>query len=120
MRNSSDSIDADVFYQEAQQPDFPDEMLFQIGKENPDNEGTFSREGIADIVDMIEAFIMARLLGQWKKTGKPPKVLKMHLKMEWEHDPHIAEGSLPYVESLLWDGQIQIDSERRIPRDKRR
>lgn len=112
-------MSADEFFKAAQHPDFLDEMLFQIKAANPENKGTFSREGINDTLDLIDAFIMARIFGQWRKTGIPPKAMKMHLKIEWEHDPDIAQGWLPYFDADITQGLTQLDSEHRIPRAKR-
>jgi hypothetical protein len=111
-----DGLSADEFFKAAQEPHFLDEMLFQVNAVNPENDGTFSREGINDTVDLIDAFIMARIFGQWKKTGMPPKAMKMHLKIEWEYDPDIAEGYLPYFDADISGGLTQLDSEHRLPR----
>jgi hypothetical protein len=111
-------LSADEFFQQAQHPDFLDEMLFQVKAVNPENEGTFSREGVNDTVDLIDAFITARIFGQWRKTGKPPKAMKMHLKIEWEYDPDIREGLLPYFDADIAPGLTQLDSERRLPRKR--
>lgn len=109
-------MDAETFFEKAKQADFPDEMAFQIRVNNPENELSFSREGIVDTVDLIQSFIMARILGQWKKTGKPPKVMNMHLSIAWENDDNIAESFLPYFDADINEGLTQIDSQYRDSR----
>lgn len=109
-------MDADEFYTQAVDPAFPDEMIFQIRAENPKNPGTFSREGLTDTVDMMDAFIMARIMGQWKKTARPPKAMRMHLKIMWDADPDIEESYLPWFDGTLREGPTQLDGKHRVPR----
>lgn len=111
-------MNADEFYLEARRADFPDEMVFQIAAKNPANKGTFSREAINDTVDLFDSFVMARIFGQWTRTGKPPKEIKLHVKIEWELDNEIAlETGPPWFSGEVDDmGLTQIDGERRIPR----
>lgn len=111
-------LSADEFFKAAQHPDFLDEMLFQVQTQNQGKERTFSREGLDDTLDLMDAFIMARLFGQWKKTSLPPQSMKIHLKIEWEHDPDIREGMLPYFDADIAEGQTQIDSKHRVPRER--
>jgi len=112
-------MEADEFYGMAKEPGFPDEMIFQIHAANPKNEGTFSREGITDTVELMDAFIMARVFATWKKTGNPPKHMKMHVKIEWEPETNIALqiGDIPWFDGdLAGNGLTQVDGENRIPR----
>ena len=112
-------MEADKFYGMATEPDFPNEMIFQIHAANPENPGTFSREGIADTVELMDAFIMARIFATWKKTGTPPKHMKAHLKIEWEPAEAIELqiGSVPWFDGdIAGKGLTLIDGEHRIPR----
>lgn len=112
-------MDADEFYLKAKEPNFPDEMAFQIKAVNPENKGTFSRQGVEDTVDLMQGFIIARLMGTWKKTGVPPRVMNMTLKIDWEYDPEIAAGFLPYFDAdIKGVGLTQVDGEHRIPRKR--
>lgn len=112
-------MEANEFYRQAIEPSFPDEMIFQIHAANPKNEGTFSREGVNDTVDLMDAFIMARIFATWKKTGKPPKHMKMHIKVEWEPETDIALaiGEIPWFDGdVAGEGLLQMDGNNRIPR----
>lgn len=112
-------MDADEFYKTAMEPGFMDEMVFQIHAANPKNPGTFSKEGVENTVDLMQSFIIARLMGRWKRTGKPPKEMKMHLKIEWVTDDDIADGWLPYFDAdIRGNGLTQVDGQNRIPRNK--
>jgi hypothetical protein len=111
-------MDGDEFYGRAIQPDFPDEMVFQIRVGNPDNKGTFSKDGILDTVDLMGKFILARVIGTWEKTGKPPRVMNVALKIKWENDDNIAEGFLPYFDAdITGESLTQIDTTHRKPLD---
>lgn len=111
-------MDAEEFYQEARKPDFPDEMVFQIAAKNPANKGTFSREAINDTVDLFDAFVMARIFGRWAKTDKPPKKIKLHVKIDWELDDEVElEIGPPWFSGEVDDiGLTQVDGQHRIPR----
>lgn len=115
-------MEADEFYGMAQEPSFPDEMIFQIHAANPKNPGTFSREGIEDTVELMDAFIMARVFGTWKKTGFPPKHMKVHVKLEWEPETELALriGPVPWFDGdINGKGLTLVDGEHRIPRNKK-
>jgi hypothetical protein len=112
-------MEADEFYQAAKEPTFPDEMIFQIHAANPDNPGTFSRDGVNDTVDLMDAFIMARIFGTWKKTGLPPKHMKVHIKIEWEPEAELDlhTGEIPWFDGdLAGEGLTLVDGNNRIPR----
>lgn len=112
-------MDADEFYRMAIEPEFPDEMIFQIHAANPENPGTFSREGVADTVELMDAFIMARIFATWKKTGKPPKHMKMHVQVEWEpeNELELHIGSVPWFDGdVAGVGLTMVDANHRIPR----
>jgi hypothetical protein len=112
-------MDADAFYAKAQEPNFPDEMAFQIKVANPEDGKTFSREGVEDTVDLMQGFIIARLLATWRKTGVPPQTMNMTLKIDWEYDPDIAAGFLPYFDAdVKGVGLTQVDGEHRIARKR--
>lgn len=110
-------MNARDFYEQATQPSFPDVMDFQIRVANPKNDGTFSREGIQDTIALVDNFVMARTLARWRKTGRPPKVMRIEVEVKWEEDPNIADGWNPYFDGdVAGTGLTQIDIENLAPR----
>lgn len=113
-------MEADEFYQLAKKPDFPDEMVFQISAVNPDNPGTFSREGVSGVATQMETFLLARIFGHWAKSGKPPKEMKIQVKIEWKtsDEAELAIEQLPWFAGEIdARGMSIIDGRNRIPRD---
>jgi hypothetical protein len=111
---------ADEYYRLAMQPEFPNEMAFQITHENADPDKTFSKEGVEEIADKMHAFVMARIMGQWRKTGKAPKVMTAVLALEFDGRSDVREGDLPYFDIGVVGGLTQADGAHRIPRIKQK
>jgi len=112
-------ISMDKFYDKAQQPDFPDEMVFRITAENPDNPGTFSKEGMNGLSDNFYTFLLARVFARWQKTGKPPKGMTVHISIDWDDT---GEREIPWFHYEMVEGDTgltQIDGRHRIPRKSR-
>ena len=110
--------DIDTFYKLVVHPNFNDEMDFRLTAANPENTGTFSKEGIDGITDQIHAFIMGRVFGRWGKTGKPPKEMTVHLRIEWAD---VVAEDLPWYKFKMMPnetGMEAIEGKSRIPRSK--
>lgn len=109
-------MDAEEFYQMVKQPGFDNDMQFEVKVTNPENTGTFSHEGVVNIVNNMHDFILARIFGQWEATGKPPRHMLINLDIKWDTDLNIATAG-PYYEGreLSQEGLQLIDGKHRIP-----
>jgi hypothetical protein len=116
---STSRFDADQFYEMAKHPLFPDKMTFQIRVANPANPYSFSKEGIEGTVDQMQAFIVARVMGQWRKTGKPPREMQIEVAINWKYEPEdvLSLGDMPWFNRDEDKGGLtQLDGEHRISR----
>jgi len=96
-----DDLSRDEFYQAAIQPDFPDCMQFVLtAAAQPSGEGdlTFSEEGIENLTDQIKHFIMARILGTWRKQNLAPKELSVGLVLDFKapDEEMLRKGAWPW------------------------
>jgi len=73
------------FYEAAMQPDFPDEMAFQIDRAVIDNDPltTFSQEAVDELADQFRMFLMARIVGHGKRVGVMPKHMRATVTLDW-------------------------------------
>jgi len=75
------------FWENAIQPDFPDEMAFQLDRERASSEDpqtTFSLEAVNEIAEQFRMFLMARVLGtQQKRNGLGPKHMRATVTLDW-------------------------------------
>jgi hypothetical protein len=115
-------MDADEFYDIMKEPDSPDEMLFEIRSTNPDLDRTFSADALDGMLDQIHAFVLARAMAFWRRSGTPPKHLRIALALGLgvgEAKDKIESFDLPYYTYDDPDlGLLQADGETRIPRNK--
>ncbi len=112
-------MDSDKFYEMAGEPGFPDEMNFQLAvSDTTPEDRTFSREGIGEVVDNMDAFIMARIFAYWKRTGKPARRMRFTISMDFEDPESVTNMDLPYYEGEDMGGLLQVDGQVRIPRNK--
>jgi hypothetical protein len=112
-------MEAEEFYELAKDPNFPDEMGFDLTHENDDPSLTFSFEGIENVVDCVQDFIIARIHARWKMTGRAPKRMRVITQVEWDPKDRLADGSMPYYEGFIEHGSLQIDGEHRRPRSRK-
>ena len=79
------------FWEHAIQPDFPDEMAYQIDREHAKTEDpttTFSLEAVNEIAEQFRMFLMARILGtQRKRNGLAPKHMRATVTLDWNPSP---------------------------------
>jgi hypothetical protein len=86
-------MDSFDFFTRAMQPDFPDEMNFQLQASDPAPDRSLSLEGLDEIAGQIRDFIIARIKGNWDKTGQAPKSLFATV--------NLSIGKPPYDERTL-------------------
>jgi len=107
------------FFAEAQEPDFPDKMAFQITREpqpgeTPDT--TFSQEALEEMLSNIERFVVARIIGR-QKTGMGPKEINVVVDIDWASDPQVPADMVlnPWwsIEGENGKGMTIPDGERR-------
>jgi len=121
IKDIPDEMHEEDFWQFAQQPDFGDAMVFQLTAENPENTGTFSKEGFDDITDKVQMFLTARVFSNWQQTGEPPRKMRFTVSIDWDTKPldELSDG-IPWFAGATDDiGLTQIDGEKRIPRDSK-
>jgi len=118
----SDQIEPNVkwergqFYTLAMQPDFPDEMAFQLDRVDPhDPLVTFSQEGVDALAEEFRVFLMARIVGHGEKDGVMPKHMRATVTLDWNprpdpvNDPNVG----PYFHIDSDDGLTPLDHTRR-------
>lgn len=108
----------DEFYEEAFKANFPDEMVFQINRENPDPTTTFSEEGVDGVINKIKAFTLARTHGHWQREGVSPQSLKVHVKLEWgdmSPEEALEAGGRPWYNVM---DLPQLDGGHRLMREE--
>ncbi len=114
-------MDRDKFYEQAIQPEFDDHMIFQLDVTNPENPNSFSAEGVNDIMDQVQSFVLARTMGNWEKLHRPPKHMKMAVVLSFDTKPHdqteIQAQEWPWFAGETDDlGLSQVEGSKRIPR----
>lgn len=112
-----DDVEADEFYKLAMQPGFADEMAFDLRHNDPDPERTFSKEGVGEVLDHVHDFVLARVMGQWARSGSAPKHVRITVSMDWNDESDLSLGALPFWRGEQDHGGLTvIDGQRRIPR----
>jgi hypothetical protein len=116
-------MDSDEFYEMAQDPTFPNEMMFELTAESPEPDRTFSSSGLNGIADQMYAFMLARTFSFWKFTGNPARKIRARLSLELldadgNFIDRIENGALPYFEAGDINGLSQADGSKRIPRER--
>jgi hypothetical protein len=109
-------VHRDRFYEAAMQPDFPDEMAFQLDRVDPsDPLVTFSQEGVNELAEQFRMFLMARIVGHGQKDGAMPKHMRATVKLDWnpEYDPIDDPDVGPYFHIDTDDGLTPLDHTRR-------
>lgn len=106
-------MDRMEFYEFMLQEDSPDEMVFDIQSHDPDPEHTFSYEAVGDIIAQVQAFMMARISANSRKT-KPLKHARMFVQFipSVTNDPE--DLGLPYYHGEIDNGTTVADGERRM------
>ena len=107
----------------AQDPTFPDEMMFELTAESPELDRTFSSTGMNQIADHMFVFMLARTFAFWKFAGNPARKMRVRLSMELLDEngnfiDRIENGALPYFEAGDINGLSQADGSKRIPRER--
>jgi hypothetical protein len=120
-KDSEHFVPADEFYQLAKEPDFPDEMVFQLRLDDAAPEGnTFSSDGFNNISDQIHDFLIARTFARFKSTGVGPRELQAHVKLAWKSDTQFdleSIGRIPWYDlNDVAQGLSIIDGEHRVQR----
>lgn len=108
-------MEAKDFYEIAVEPEFGDEMVFQIRvpEERQKPNRTFSFEALDAIGEQIRNFVMARVAARWKQTGKGPHHVTAHVKVTWGgKTERMLEQGGPWW-SLDDEGLTLIDGEYR-------
>lgn len=90
-------MDAQDFYKEMQKPESPDTMAFEITRpeDDDDPERSFSTEAVDAISKQIGAFMAARVLAHYNRTGKMPKRASVVVSAKME-DYDATQGMFPY------------------------
>jgi hypothetical protein len=111
-------MDAEAFYQEAQKPEFGDTMVFELENVNPNNEYSFSLDGVEGVTDQMRAFFLARTLSRWHVNDKPPKKARIVMRVVWDDMPDVTNQPFPFFKAEFDSaiGLTLIDGEHRIPR----
>ena len=90
-------MNIDEYIERVQQPDFGDEMNFQIKRENPGDGMTFSEDAFLGLMEQINRFVMARVASRWQQTGVPPTELLATVKLGWQaYEEDVLEIGLPW------------------------
>lgn len=113
-------VDRDKFYEVAMQPEFSDEMAFQIKSESEVDEVTFSKEAFDAVGDQMRNFVMARTYAQYVKSQHGPKALRVELKCVWDAIPEneLEQQPMPWYHLDDVHKLTEVDSMRRLPLDK--
>lgn len=113
-------MEDDDFYKEMMEPHAPDSMVIALEVTNPDNPYSFSKEAIDDVMERFEKFVLARILGNWKGTGQPPKKMRMNITLDFTRSLDRDTETLPWFLGETDDvGFTQLDGElRKFPVDK--
>jgi len=102
-------LSRDDFYKKAIQPNFPNRMQFVLTASDVEGQ-TFSEEGMDAVTEQIESFIMARILGTWRKTKTAPHELTVNVDLEFkarsEHE--LRQGAWPWW-ALVDKGNHPLD-----------
>jgi hypothetical protein len=113
-------VKSDDFFEEAQTPDFQDEMIFQLDRARRDGQ-FFSREALDATLANVEKFLLARMIGYERREGSPPQKLAMRIGLTWETLPEdlLEASGKPWWSIGDQGSQMDplIDSERRKMRD---
>jgi len=117
LEPQSDQIPQTDFYEAAMQPDFPDEMAFQIDRDMADDdpESTFSQEAVNEIAEQFRMFLMARLVGKIEGTGVGPRHLRATVNLDWKPSRHPKGDPTvgPFFHIKGDEGMTPIDSTKR-------
>lgn len=110
----------DDFYKEMMEPHAPDSMVIALEVTNPDNPYSFSKEAIDGVMDKFERFVLARILGNWKGMGQPPKKMRMSISLDFTQSVNAESETMPWFLGETDDiGFTQLDGElRKFPIDK--
>jgi len=122
---SEDDVSRDDFFRKAIHPNFPNHMQFvlsippeviRIG----DEDLTFSHEGIDALTEQIGSFIMARILGTWRKTNAAPHELTVDLDLSFKalSRRELREGAWPWW-ALVDEGKTPLDGGHRGSHERR-
>jgi hypothetical protein len=115
-------LDRDTFYKAAIRPGVPNAMQFVIDvpPELRSPNTSFSQEGLDQLGDQIKTFILARILGTWRETGKPPVDLSVALSLHFEEVPReeLQKGSYPWWQ-LVDEGKHPLEGSHRLSKEQR-
>ena len=59
-----------------------DEAVFEVRRERIQPGRSFSEDAMEDLIDEVTLFVGARLMARWDRTGEPPTVLRIHVKVD--------------------------------------
>jgi len=108
-------MDHNEFYELAMQPDFPNEMVFELENKDPTPDRSFSMEGFQEVSDQVKHFVMARSLARMSE-GKPAKSVSIHIAVKWD-TPVGDDQEFPWYH--LNDAELtQMDGEHRVKRPR--
>lgn len=62
-------------------------MQFQVSKTKRDKGATFSQEALRDLVNNVEAFVLARINGEWKRTDIAPQDINIEMNITFKAKP---------------------------------
>lgn len=103
------------FFEAASVPEFPNRMAFEVGRSQRDKDATFSKEAISTTTENIQAFVLARVLGEWKKKGIAPQEMNIEVTVKFDQNKgkrKLEQGNIPW-----WNlddpelGMTDIDSD---------
>lgn len=114
MSTDPGALSRDEFIDAAMQPEFPDRMAYQIDREyDPEHpDGTFSQEAVDALAEQFRVFVMARLVAQMDKTGRPPLHVRAMVDLDWTPDDP-KDGDAPYYHIDNDNGLEPFDPSRR-------
>lgn len=102
------------FYKLAMTPEFGDEMIFELTKENPQEGRTFSMGAMNGVAEQMRNFILARIVAREDAGHKLPQRMTATVKLEFDGMP-ASESEFGFYTAASGEEFLEIDGLRRLP-----
>jgi len=113
----NEAVERSDFFEQMMRPVAPNEMVFQIDRRRPRRQPdeTLSQEAVDEIAEQFRMFLMARLLGETKRTGLGPQHVRATVTLDFNprvdpvNDPEVG----PYFQIGNDEGLEPLDGTKR-------
>jgi hypothetical protein len=103
------------FYKMAMMPEFGDEMIFELTREDQTPNTTFSMGAVNGIAEQMKNFMLARIVARQDAGHKLPKRMSAVVRLEFDGIP-ASESEYGFYTRASDPDFLQIDGLRRLRR----